>query len=268
MVYGPAFSGVASNSHGGLNERNHLVELFNRKLGEECRKREQLIFVSLNDLIINQDDEQEMLRLSKDGRHLDHFPNGSPVMQGIILSRFLIEANRIRPSKRKRSLQHETKWRHSAAKPCLVMTKNRSDSIGNLDTLINHESLNLALADQSKEETGLILDLLDHVAIDSVVLELCDVAAADDSELPTGMVKLTTFAHDNISNCGQFEIRPQPQKWRFELEIPQKVARSVMAQITWNHDLEQNSIPIKLKSFEVYGPYHGLCRTDDNQSTT
>lgn len=268
MVYGPAFSGVASNSHGGLNERNRLVELFNRKLGKECSKRERLIFASIDDLIINHNDEEEMLCLSKDGRHLDHFPTGSPVMQGIILSRFLIEANRIRPNKRKRSLQHETNWRHSVAKPFLVMTKNRRDSIENMDTLINRESLNLALTDQSEEETGLILDLLDHVAIDSVVLELCDVAGVDDSALPTGMARLTTFAHDNISNCGQFEIRPKPGKWTFRLEIPQTVARSVMAQITWNHNSQQNSIPIKLKSFEVYGPYHGLCRTDDNQCTT
>jgi len=268
MIYGPAFSGVASNSHGGLNERNHLVKLFNKKLGKECNKNERLIFASLDDLIINHNDEQEMLCFSKDGRHLDHFPSGSPVMQGIILSRFLIEAHKIRPYECKHSLQYQRSWQHSTAKPLLVIAKNRRNYIDSLDTLVNCESLNLSLTNQPNEETGLILDLLDHVAINSIVLELCDVAGVDYSDPPKGMARLTTFAHDKISEHGEFEMRPQPRKWRFKLEIPQTITRSVMAQITWKSELQKNSIALKLKSFEVYGPYRGLCRADDNQCRT
>ena len=48
LIYGPAFSGLALNSYGGLRERNWLVKRFNQKLSKACHADPMILFASLD----------------------------------------------------------------------------------------------------------------------------------------------------------------------------------------------------------------------------
>jgi tetratricopeptide (TPR) repeat protein len=179
LIYGPAFSGVALNSYGQLRERNHLLKQFNKKLKSECQLQKKLIFTSLDHLLIDAE-LRPRLQLSRDGRHMDDFPQGSKVMQGIILSSFLAEIQKkpgVLNNEVHEQLNFDARFNYARAKPFAVLEQTRT--IKNQNSSYRIKEIGLTLEEgtkpfkfsQSSRQTGMVIDLLDHVPIDRVEFE-------------------------------------------------------------------------------------------------
>ena len=189
MIYGPSFSGHALNSHGLLEERNMILKVFNKKVKEGSERDERIMFATLDELMVNSK-MAPRIELSDDGRHLDYFPSGSKVLQGIILHNFLSSAKK-KFTKENEQTSHPCSpeppkiktYHHS--KPFAIINKrlvnscqNQKNDCTDKGTLnINHQ---LKFPAEGSIESGILVDLLDHLLIQSISFEW----SLDCSDLP------------------------------------------------------------------------------------
>ena len=211
LIYGPAFSGLALNSHGGLRERNWMVKRFNQKLSEACQEHTNILFASLDWLLVGAD-MTPMLELSEDGRHLDAFPQGSKVLQAVVLAKFLEAAQA-------QVMGSETTWldlntaNHVLEKP-YILIEDRNEHYGQTSlstnaSRITKPSLTTGITTASDRYrlpigpgsiSSLILDLLDHVRIDSLRLRL---STEHRDEIISGELQIFSMDQKQLRLIGQ-----------------------------------------------------------------
>ena len=235
LVYGPAFSGVALNSHGSLQDRNRIVKLFNKHIKSGCANHRRLTFGSLDHVLIDQH-LQPRLHFSDDGRHLDHFPNGSKVLQGIILSSFI-------HSILERSRDHEEpedpspiKLNLAEAKPFAILqqqSKQKEPGKGLVDLLqtgiLSHESI-VPIRSEPYQESAMIVDLLDHLPINSICFTLLGLLSND---LIKGDLEVIGIGKDAQKSLGHYKLEGAG-KMVVNLDIESVIARAIWIRFRWD----------------------------------
>jgi tetratricopeptide (TPR) repeat protein len=262
LIYGPAFSGVALNSYGQLLERNHLLKQFNKKLRSECQSLEKLTFASLDHLLIDSA-LRPRLELSRDGRHMDHFPKGSKVMQGIILSAFLAEIQRRQEFHKKdhEHLEFVARFNHAHSKPYAVMEQPRTTKDQNSSYRITETGLTLEEGSKpfkvshSSRQTALVIDLLDHVPIDRVAFK-----AMPEYNAYVNPIELQIRA---ITIHGTEELHQQSLDINHStshcFEFSKTTARALILHFECEpgEDLSSSNT-VLLSELSIQGPYHKL----------
>jgi Tfp pilus assembly protein PilF len=187
LIYGPAFSGLALNSHGSLHERNWMVKRFNQKLSAACKENDKILFASLDWLLVRAD-LTPILELSEDGRHLDAFPQGSKVLQAVVLGKFLEAAQaKHRDDLATGSLDLNT-GNLALGKPYILINGQHAHSeSAALDMGIISTRGRYRLSVEPGAMNSLILDLLDHMKIDSLRVRL---AAQDGHSTLSGELQV------------------------------------------------------------------------------
>lgn len=240
LIYGPAFSGVALNSHGSLRARNRIVRLFNHHLRIACASHPRLSFASLDHLLIDGDFEPR-LHFSNDGRHLDYFPKGSKVIQGIIFSAFASSVLERKPS------YQEVEQLDSDAtvdaggvaegKPFIIVREAPShDSSGGRvvdwlqSGLLANDSV-LPLRVSPCRESGFVVDLLDHLSINVIRFVLLgtdsDCKISGDLEaIGIGKDGHKMLAHQALAGAGQLPVELHCQA--------AFIARAVWIRVRWD----------------------------------
>ena len=262
LIYGPAFSGVALNSYGQLRERNHLIREFNRKLKSKCHSHEKLAIASIDHVLIDSE-LQPRLQLSRDGRHMDDFPKGSKVMQGIILSTFIAEIQKRQELQKKdpKHLDLEEKFNHAHSKPFAVLEKSGDNqnqgSIYDLTEmgLIINEKMKPFKVLCSSKPTGLVIDLLDHVPIDRVEFK-----AIPEYNTYVNHIDLYIRA---ITNYGTEELYKQSLDINHSthhcLQFNKAVTRALILHFEFEAGEEDSSSnTVLLSELSIQGPYHKL----------
>ena len=258
LIYGPAFSGVALNSYGPLRERNQLIRLFNQQLENACNGKERLAFASLNHVLV----DSRMLpnfNLSSDGRHLDNFPKGSKIFQGIILSQFLAATNSRRKNQHAvENFEYRKLIELSINKPYMLFqplgkkTPIVDPTLG-LEIGLLAAGTELTLSWQYNNKSALIIDLLDHLSVNGVLFRL---ASRGNKGLPAGNITVAAIAKDGKYKLGEHQIEPLDQQ-TIRLSFTPTIARALWFTIDWEHASQENSAgPINLSELQIIGAYH------------
>ena len=237
LVYGPAFSGVALNSHGSLQDRNRIVKLFNQHMQRACSKHRRLAFASLDHLLIDQDLLPRM-HFSDDGRHLDHFPKGSKVLQGIVLTSYI-------HSILERGREHDEpqstgpiKRNLAEGKPFTILQQRskqgepgRSLVSMTQSGLLSDEGM-VTIKPEICHESAIIIDLLDHLPISSIHLTLLALQA--DETIKTE-VEVIGIGKDAQECFGRYKLEGARQGVA-SLNIDHVIARAIWIRFRWGWD--------------------------------
>uniref|UniRef100_UPI0040475F2C tetratricopeptide repeat protein n=1 Tax=Cyanobium sp. TaxID=2164130 RepID=UPI0040475F2C len=253
LVYGPAFSGIALNSHGSLQDRNKIVKLFNKYIKRACANHGRLAFASLDHLLIGKN-LRPRLHFSDDGRHLDHFPKGSKVLQGILLSSFI-------NSVIERSREPEEPEDQSPNKPNLAEEKpfsilhqpSKQKELGEspvdlLQTgLLSHASI-VPIKPGACHESALIVDLLDHLPINSIHFTLVNCQANGNIKCEFEVIGISKDAQKSL---GQHKLEAVG-KISIDFHIEHIIARAVWIRFQWDgHDPNDPRKSVSLGNLSV-----------------
>jgi tetratricopeptide (TPR) repeat protein len=255
LIYGPAFSGTALNSYGSIRERNWLIHQFNTRLKQACRSTPNTFFTCLNQLTINSEFDP-LLELSQDGRHLDHFPRESKVIQGIVFSQFLesVQARR-QPIIGLAQLQLDN-TDHADNKPYTrfildVETKDQAT----IATGIMGPDFKQTISYGPSQEFGLVVDLLDHLCVHSVGLRLMP---SGSHQAISGRVQVIAIGHQQTSSVGEYSFNTKTAE-SMRLEIQPVIARSLLFRVQFLPQQENGlGASLIVSNVHIGGPYYKL----------
>ncbi|WP_041424700.1 tetratricopeptide repeat protein [Synechococcus sp. CC9902] len=166
LVYGPALSGFSFNSHGTQEERNRIMRNFNEQIEKNLSTEKRVYFGSINKIVTNDMYEPEM-KLSKDGRHLDNFPQGSKIVQGMIIGEFIKDIY----SKRKKIKNYAKRERNYAeGKPYAIVFDKSDTGIYINEELCFVKSKSIKL--KEKEKMTIVIDMLNHYKIKNIIIAI------------------------------------------------------------------------------------------------
>jgi Flp pilus assembly protein TadD len=254
LIYGPSFSGTAINSHGGLQERNWLVRQFCKRLGSACEKIPNLLFASLQHLLVNEAYEP-WLEMSGDGRHLDHFPRGSSVFQGIIFSQYLEAAQSRADRQALTAVRHDgaSSVNHGQSKPFALFSRSTDNQQRwSLETGVIHENYSRSLHAYMPGGAGFFIDLLDHVLITSVTFTLSACSATTPFQ---GTLKLTVIHHQQTTLLKEIGFNGTGHT-HLEIAVEPTIARGVLIHLEAAETLSTcQSSQLTISELYLDGPY-------------
>lgn len=253
LVYGPAFSGVALNSYGSLQDRNRIVKLFNKQIKRGCANHRRLAFASLDHVLIDQR-LQPRLHFSDDGRHLDHFPKGSKVLQGIILSSFIHSILERRQDREEPEDPGPIKLNLAVSKPFTILqqrSKQKESGRSLIDLvqtgLVSREGI-VPINSESCHESAMIVDLLDHLPINSIHFTLLALLSNDIIE---GDLEVICIGKDAQKSLGHHKLEGAG-KMMVNLHIESVIARAVWIRFLWDgHDPSSPRSSISLGNLSI-----------------
>ena len=255
LIFGPSFSGLALNSYGDIKQRNQLVELFNHRLADACKGKNNVTFTAINDLLINPINKQPRLELSADRRHLDHFPAGSKAIQAIILARFLTQIQKRAPKTMLGLEQYAHPEDLASHKPWALLTigSTQPDSTRIQIGQKLCEAGLLELYSPKTEEVGLLIDLLDHQFVEK--LELSTQWSGHHPLEGKGEVVL--ISHQEKTQPLQFKLKQDQAIERLTISIEQGIGRAILLRLSWSDSRNRdNTEKLLLKSLRVIGSSH------------
>lgn len=258
LIYGPAFSGLAMNSFGRLQDRNLLVKSLNEELKNACKSRNNIIFASLTQVMIDMD-ALPRLSLSRDGRHLDYFPKGSAVFQAVIFSKFMDSLQSKASNAGTSTTIKLDQYCFCIDKPYIVINHGEAGrSAGcastNLKTGILKINRRPNLIAAAGKISFLWVDLLDHLPIQQLTLEIS--ADRERSAINCLLEVIggdkngsTVVATININTLGKFsrQIRFKPS-----------IVRVVGLKIHWSPEMDSNPKKINVSKLQITGPYFSI----------
>lgn len=254
LIYGPAFSGVAMNSYGSLTERNWLVKTLNTKLRTATREQSCTFFTCLDHLLI-EENLSPVLSLSEDGRHLDHFPQGSTVIQGAIFSGFIQELQRrskVHTCSRLSLIEYKDL---GSQKPYISIERDRRNGRCFVQTGQDISELVTKAACNTGKELYIVVDMLDHLMVNRVALTLQPVTTNQEIR---GEIQLTAIQHKH-----QHEVLRQAFSTHGEeqisMELEPTVARAVWLRIRFSEVKTTNTNQnLRIRNLQVMGPNHSI----------
>jgi len=194
---------------------------------------------------------------------MDHFPKGSKIIQGIILSTFLAEIQKRHELQKKdhECLDFDARFNHARAKPfaLLEQTKTIKDQNSSYRIteigLTQEEGTKPFKFSQSSRQTGMVIDLMDHVPIDRVEFETI---LEYNSTINRAYLRIQA-----ITNHESKEIHQQALDINHSthhcVRFGKAIARALILHFEFEEDEDYSSSNTALLSnLSIQGPYHKL----------
>ena len=170
IIVGINVCGYAKNSHGSMEERARITKMMNETIERSVRDEENIYFSDITHIT---EDELGItdLQITKDGRHLDYFPEGSEIMQALLMGEIIKKYKEKKARSKSKIMINENK-----KEDVWICILSRMNDKGEKEKYLvekakeNFFSIEIK-KDRNDSYVKLFLDTLDHNEIDFIEIK-------------------------------------------------------------------------------------------------